>query len=251
MTPKILAVIPARIHSTRLPRKPLQLLLGEPLISHTYRAVAGHPQIHKLLVATDSEEVAQVVRNLGGEVILTPPELPTGTHRAAYVAQKESPDFDIVLNIQGDEPLLTHSMLSALMGPLLQKPQSPMGTLACPLDWEREYENPANVKVLVNARGEAIYFSRAPIPYLRQGNPPIPGVYKHMGLYGFRRDFLLSYPSLPPSHLDAAESLEQLRVLDQGIPILVGVSPERTVEVNLPEELIQAEDALRIRRGDQ
>lgn len=241
---KVLGVIPARLGSTRLPRKPLQLLLGEPIIAHTYRAAKKCLDLDRIIVATDSDEVATVVKKEGGEVMLTPESLATGTDRVAFVA-KDLPDYDVVLNIQGDEPMIKTSMISALIRPFKEDGSLKMSTLACPLDWACEYENPDHVKVLLDNFNNAIYFSRSPIPYLRECSQPISHVFKHMGAYGFSKNFLQQFTQMSPTSFELAEKLEQLRALQNGIVIKVGVVEERTVEINRPDELQQAEAAMR------
>ena len=240
----VLAVIPARLGSTRLPNKPLQLLLGEPLIAHTFRAVSKCMTLDRIVVATDTQAVADAVEKVGGTALITPADLATGTDRVAFVA-RELPQYDVVLNIQGDEPMIRPSMIDKLIEPFREDPTTKMSTIACPLDWDHEYTNPDHVKVLLDHHQRALTFSRSPVPYRRESSEPIDGVYKHMGAYGFAREFLLEFTQLPPTSFEEAEKLEQLRAMQHGIAIDVRVVPERTVEVNRADELIAAEQAMR------
>jgi len=239
---KILCVIPSRIGSTRLSRKPLADIAGKPMIQRTYEKAMTCPDIDKVIVATDSEEIADVITQLGGHVEMTDPSIATGSDRVAVVANRY-PQADVIINLQGDEPFIKSHMLSTLVSPYLNGENPPMTTLACPLLYETEYDNPEIVKVLINHRGEALYFSRSPIPYFRESRtnlPPMP-VWHHQGLYAYRRDFLETYTHLPQTPLELAEKLEQLRALEHGYAIRVCTVNEQTLEINTPEELERAQ----------
>jgi 3-deoxy-manno-octulosonate cytidylyltransferase (CMP-KDO synthetase) len=234
----ILCVIPSRIGSTRTPRKPLLPIQGKPMVQWVYENASRCQILSKVVVATDSEEIAEVIDKINGHVVMTDPNLPTGTDRVACVAE-QFPEMEVVINLQGDEPFIKPKMLEQLVSPYLQGERPEMTTLAYPLNKETSYNNPGAVKVITDLKGNAIYFSRSPIPYFRQ-DVPAP-VYHHMGLYAFRRDFLLSYRDLPQTPLELAESLEQLRVMENGYKIRVCLTEERTLEINTPEEYAQAQ----------
>jgi 3-deoxy-manno-octulosonate cytidylyltransferase (CMP-KDO synthetase) len=241
---KILCVIPSRLASTRTPRKALALIQGKPMIQRVYEQAAKCKTLTKLIVATDSDEIAAVVKNAGGEIMITDPNIKNGSERAAVVA-KHHPEMDVIINLQGDEPFVKPEMLTALVQPYLDGETPEMTTLACPLDLETEYPTPAFVKVIVDKNNYALYFSRSPIPYFRQqdyqGELP---VYHHQGVYAYRKDFLQVYKNLAPTPLEQIESLEQLRVLENGYQIKVCVTPHRTLEINTPEELKLAQNFL-------
>jgi len=236
---KTLCVIPARLNSTRLPRKMLSTIRGIPMIQMTYLGAKQCPDVEKVLVATDNEEIAAVIRAVGGEVIMTPENLQTGSDRVAYVA-KEYSNFDVIINLQGDEPFIKHQMLSELIKPFSQEKDTQMSTLAYSLKFPEEYIDPNIVKVISDLNGNAIYFSRSPIPYFRQDTGEIP-VLHHMGLYAFKRDFLLKFTQLPQSSLEKIELLEQLRAIENGYKIRVCKTLYRTLEINTPDELARAQ----------
>lgn len=235
---KIICIIPSRIGSSRLARKPLLPIQGKPMIQWVYENAKRCKILDKVIVATDSQEIAAVIKSINGDVIMTAPEITTGSERVAAVAEQFT-DADVVINLQGDEPFIKPVMLEKLVAPYLAGETPEMTTLAFPLNMETEYRNAGAVKVVTDIHGNAIYFSRAPIPFFRtQVNAP---VYHHMGLYAFRSDFLKIYKTLPQTPLDKAESLEQLRVLEHGYRIRVCLSPERTLEINTPEEYEMAQ----------
>ncbi len=234
---KILCVIPSRIGSTRLARKPLLAIQNKPMIQWTYENAARCKILSAVVVATDSHEIADIITNIGGKVVMTDPCLPTGSERVAAVAH-QYPDVDVVINLQGDEPFIKPSMLEKLISPYLAGEMPDMTTLAFPLSREK-YHSPDAVKVITDLQSNAIYFSRSPIPYYRtQTEAP---VYHHMGLYAFRRDFLMLYSMLPQTPLERIESLEQLRVLEHGYKIRVCLTKEQTLEINTPAEYEQAQ----------
>ncbi len=230
----ILCVIPSRMASTRMPRKPLALIQGKPMIQRVYENALRCSCLSKVIVATDSEEIAAVVRALQGEVMMTDPALQTGTDRVAAVAA-HFPQMEVVINLQGDEPFVKPLMLEQLVAPYLRGESPEMTTLACTLDKNLDYLNPGSPKVVTDLAGNALYFSRAPIPYFREEGAQVP-VYKHIGLYAFRWDFLQLYPKLAQSPLAHTESLEQLRVMEHGYKIRVCLTEHRTLEINTPEE---------------
>lgn len=234
---KILCVIPSRIQSTRLPRKPLLPIQGKPMIQWVYENAARCDLLTDLIVATDDHEIAATIKQIGGNVAMTDPAIPTGSERVAAVAL-DHPEMDVVINLQGDEPFIKPNMLKQLVAPYLAGESPEMTTLAYPFDREK-YHSPGAVKVITDLNGNALYFSRAPIPYFRtEGTAP---VYNHMGLYAFRRDFLMTYQTLPQTPLEKIESLEQLRVLEHGYKIRVCLTQEKTLEINTQEEYEQAQ----------
>lgn len=235
----ILAVIPARYASQRFPGKPLALINGRPMVQWVYQAAKTCPVFSQVVVATEDERIAEVVRGFGGQVELTSPHHPSGTDRVAKVAERY-PEAEVVVNVQGDQPFVTGMMLQQLVTPYLvgREPLPEMTTLACPLS-EADYPNPNAVKVICDLNQRALYFSRAPIPYYRhQGPAP---VYHHLGLYAFRRDFLTQYASLTPTPLEFCEGLEQLRVLEHGYSIVVCQTETKVLEINTPEDLEMAQ----------
>jgi len=235
---KIICVIPSRIASTRLPRKPLLPIQGKPMIQWTFENARRCKILDKVVVATDCQEIESIVKQVGGEVFMTDPALQTGSDRVAFVARQFS-DADVVINLQGDEPFIRPHMLEELVQPYLDGETPEMTTLAYPLNMADKYQDPGAVKVITDMHQNAIYFSRAPIPYFR--TTTVVPVYHHMGLYAFRRDFLLHYTTLPQTPLEQAESLEQLRVLEHGFKIRVCLTEGRTLEINTPEEYADAQ----------
>ncbi|MBX3708668.1 MAG: 3-deoxy-manno-octulosonate cytidylyltransferase [Gammaproteobacteria bacterium] len=234
----ILCIIPSRIQSTRLPRKPLLPIQGKPMVQWTYENASRCKILSDLIVATDSEEIANVISKIGGKVEMTDPDLPTGSERVAAVAERY-PKMDVIINLQGDEPFIKPSMLEKLVSPYLAGETPEMTTLAFQLDKTHKYHEPGAVKVITDIHSNAIYFSRSPIPYYRtQESAP---VYHHIGLYAFRRDFLMLYKTLPQTPLEKVEGLEQLRVLEHGYKIRVCLTEEKTLEINTPEEYKQAQ----------
>lgn len=234
---KILCVIPSRINSTRLPRKALLPIQGKPMVQWTYENAARCKVLSDVVVATDSEEIADIITKVGGNIAMTDPNIPNGSERAAVVAERY-PDADVIINLQGDEPFIKPIMLEQLVAPYLNGDNPEMTTLAYPLEKDK-YTSPGSVKVITDLHGNAIYFSRAPIPYYRTDHKA--PVFNHMGLYAFRRDFLKLYRTLPATPLEMAESLEQLRVLEHGYKIRVCLTEERTLEINTREEYDQAQ----------
>lgn len=219
---KILGVIPARYASTRLPGKVLADICGKPMIQHVYERALRALCLTGLVVATDDRRVFEAVRSFAGDgvAVMTSPEHPNGSSRAAEVLK--SRDADAVINIQGDEPLLDPAMIDEVAEALFSGPDVVCSTLCRPLRDEADRENPNAVKVVLGQNGDALYFSRSPIPYPRS-TPRIP-VYEHIGIYGYRSGFLKRYAELPMTPLAETESLEQLKVLEHGYRIRVAVT---------------------------
>jgi 3-deoxy-manno-octulosonate cytidylyltransferase (CMP-KDO synthetase) len=236
---EIVAVIPARFASTRLPGKPLLSDTGRPLIQHVVEGARTASRLDRVIVATDDARIAEAVVGFGGECVMTRSDHPTGTDRVAEVAAG-LPGARIVVNLQGDEPEISGHALDLVVALLERDPDASMATLATPIVSEEVYRDPSCVKVVLPGAGRALYFSRSPIPHHRDGVSSRPAgqplAYLHLGLYAYRRDFLLELATLPPSPLESAERLEQLRVLESGRPIAVGIVDEPTVGIDTPED---------------
>ncbi|MEA3544118.1 MAG: 3-deoxy-manno-octulosonate cytidylyltransferase [Thermodesulfobacteriota bacterium] len=223
---RVTAIIPARYGSTRFPGKPLALINGLPMIQHVYQRVSRAKMVNRVIVATDDARIVTVVAGFGGEVVLTSADHPTGTDRLAEVAEKI--DSELIVNVQGDEPLIDPQMIDQAIAPLIKNWQIQMGTLASQIDQIDDFHNPNVVKVVKDQSGFALYFSRAPIPWPRDLNfdqlaeaLPRLGLLRHIGLYVYRRELLLDYPSWPKTPLENLENLEQLRALERGIRLYV------------------------------
>jgi len=235
------AFIPARYDSTRFPGKPLARIAGRPLIQHVHRCTAACPDLSGVYVATDDERIADCVQGFGGKAILTGKTHPSGTDRIAEAARKLllKPD-DIVINVQGDQPLFHPSLISTLIQPLIDDPRVPMSTLKYRFANEREVEDRNHVKVVTDRKGSALLFSRSPIPCFRDA--PSTGVhYKHLGFYAYRMHFLQRFATLPMGDLEAAEKLEQLRALESGFAIRVAEAPFDSIEVDTPGDITKVE----------
>lgn len=229
---KIICVIPARYDSTRLPGKPLANIAGKPMIQHVYERAKLARRPDEVLVATDHQLVYNAVTAFGGQAMMTSPNHPTGTDRLAEVAACLA--ADVIINVQGDEPLIAPAIIDELAEAFYQDKELVMATLATPLS-ENEKQTPGAVKVVTDLAGYALYFSRSLIPYPR--SPAELTHYKHIGIYAYRRDFLLKYAALAPSPLEKAESLEQLRALEHGYRIKVLKTTFQSVGVDTPEDL--------------
>lgn len=242
---RIVAVIPARLASTRLPRKVLREIAGEPMLAWVYRAAQACRLLDEVLIATDSDEVMACARQRGLDAVLTPADCASGTDRVYAVAQ--SVPADIYVNIQGDEPMLRPEHITALLEPFARA-EVEVATLATPCAAD-QIENPNAVKVVTAANGLALYFSRATIPYDRDRQGSI-AYRKHLGLYAYRKAALQRFPNLPPSALEAAEKLEQLRFLENGIDIYVTETPHDTIGVDTEEDLRRVEEILRSKKAE-
>ena len=233
----VVCIIPARYASTRLPGKPLLDIAGKPMIQHVVERVRQARRPSQILVATDDARIFAAVEAFGGEARMTSAAHPTGTDRLAEVAASLH-EVDLILNIQGDEPLIPPQAIDELIAAFDDRPDLQMATLMTPMT-EEEYENPAAVKVVVSLDGHALYFSRSLIPFPRNRGSQWR-CFKHIGVYAYRRDFLLHFATLPPSPLETTESLEQLRALENGYRIRVIETPYRSIGVDTPEDLEQA-----------
>ncbi len=234
---EIVGVIPARFASTRLPGKPLLSATGRPLIAHVVEAARRAQSLEHVIVATDDARIAQAVTDCGGAFMMTRADHPSGTDRVAEVAAA-IPSARIVVNLQGDEPEISGATIDRLVALLRDDPDAPMATLAAPIVDEAVHRDPSCVKVVFSERGRALYFSRAPIPHTRDRDSSAPGPigHLHLGIYAYRRDFLLALGKRPQSRLEVREKLEQLRVLEAGFPIAIAVVDEPHVGIDTPDD---------------
>ena len=231
---KVLCVIPARYASTRLPGKPLALIAGKPMIQHVYERACHAVMPQEVVVATDSKIVADAVKEFGGKVMMTSPDHPSGTDRLAEVALSY-PDIDVIVNVQGDEPMIPPEVIDKLAQAFADDQDLNMATLKT-LMGEEDYNNPNAVKVVTDQNGYALYFSRSLLPYPRNRKVDFK-VYKHVGIYAYRRSFLLSYAAYEPTPLEQIEGLEQLRVLENGQRIKVLESKFQGIGIDTQEDL--------------
>ncbi len=237
---RIAAVIPARLGSTRMPRKVLRLIAGRPMVEWVWRAASASGLMDPVVVATDADEVADACRSRSIPVVMTSPSCPSGSDRVREVATKIA--ADIYVNIQGDEPTLTPDFFPPLLD-LFERPEVEVSTLAVPCPPE-DRTNPNAVKVVTALDGHALYFSRATIPFDRDAIG-FAGYRKHLGIYAYRRAALERFAALPPSPLEKLERLEQLRLLENGVSIYVAEAPRDTIGVDTEEDLARAEAFLR------
>ncbi len=246
-TSQVVAVIPARYQSSRFPGKPLVPLAGKPMIQWVYERAAAARTVNRVLVATDDERILKAVEAFGGQAVMTAADHPSGTDRIAEAVQ--GIEAGLILNIQGDEPLLPPEIIDRLVA-AMQDAQAEMGTVAVPFPAESDdFTNPNTVKVVLDNRGQALYFSRAPIPCQRDKGQQRQAL-KHWGLYAYRRDFLNQFIKWPQGVLEECEKLEQLRALENGARILVIQSDQLCPDVNVPEDVAKVEAILN-RQGDR
>ena len=253
----VVAIIPARYGSTRLPGKPLADIGGKPMIQHVYESTTRAPGLDRVLVATDDRRIEQAVKKFGGEVVMTSAKHTSGTDRLAEVARKVKAEW--LVNVQGDLPFIRAETITRAVQPMRRNPAVPMSTVCTPIYDTREWRDPNVVKVLTNRESFALYFSRAPIPWPREqeldpngdrvtprGRRRLWG-FRHLGLYVYKRDFLLKFARLRPTALERIESLEQLRALENGYRIYVAQVEERSIEVNTAADLRAAARFLKTR----
>jgi 3-deoxy-manno-octulosonate cytidylyltransferase (CMP-KDO synthetase) len=250
MSARVLGVIPARLGSTRLPRKPLHLLAGRPLVEWVWRRAVGTGLLDRVVVATDSEEIAEIARGFGAEAALTSPEHPSGTDRVAELARSRGyGDFPLVVNIQGDEPFVRPDDIAAVVR-LVRDQGWEIGTVACRLGSLAEWRDPAVVKVVRGSDGGALLFSRAAIPHVRDRDPSVEelggGAFlRHLGIYGYRSEALQRWVGLEEGELERLERLEQLRPLAAGMRIGVALVEDALGGVDTPADAVAAERRLR------
>jgi 3-deoxy-manno-octulosonate cytidylyltransferase (CMP-KDO synthetase) len=245
-----LGVVPARYGAQRFPGKPLAMIAGKTLVQRVYEQAAKAKRLDKVIVATEDTRILEAVEAFGGDAMLTSPDCATGTDRVAEVARAY--DCEWVLNIQGDEPLMRPEMIDQLVEGMQSDSKCVMGTLARKLESAANLDNPNVVKVALAQNGNALYFSRSRVPFVRDarsGDSPewlkLAKFYKHLGIYAFRRDFLLRFVQLPQSELEKTEKLEQLRALENGFSIKVLVTPHDSIGVDRPEDVELVEEILR------
>jgi 3-deoxy-manno-octulosonate cytidylyltransferase (CMP-KDO synthetase) len=242
--PKVVVVIPSRFGSTRLPGKPLVTLAGKPMVQHVYERAKRAQTVHKVLVATDDQRILDAVQGFGGEARMTRSDHRTGTERIAEVAAHE--EGDVFLNVQGDEPLIDPVSIDTAVAALLEEPPAQIATVATPIRHANDIMDPNVVKAVLDFDENALYFSRAPVPWVRDTQQKIHVKYwKHLGLYAFQRDALLEYPTLPQGELEKIEQLEQLRWLENGWRIRVAEVTRDAVSVDVPEDISRVEKLLR------
>ncbi|MDR3579672.1 MAG: 3-deoxy-manno-octulosonate cytidylyltransferase [Oryzomonas sp.] len=249
---KITAIIPARYASTRFPGKALADIGGRPMIQHVYERTCKASLVSRVIVATDDRRIADVIHQIGGETVMTSADHETGTDRLAEVAG--GLDTDIIVNVQGDEPLISPEMIDQAIEPFLNDPTLKMGTLKTRIKSLHDFLSPNVVKVVTGADGCALYFSRSPLPFFRdkwqdlKDESFINGkllCYKHVGLYVYRRDFLLQYAAMPQTFLEIAEKLEQLRAIENGTRIRVIETEFESIGVDTPDDLAKAQERYR------
>jgi len=242
MKPTVVAIIPARYDSTRLPGKPLADILGKPMVWRVYEQAGKAALVDDVWVATDDARVYDAVRALGGNAMMTSPKHPSGTDRVAEAAREIQ--ADIYVNVQGDEPMIPPGLIDEAVRPLIDNPALNMGTAAKPTSDPEEIADPSVVKVVLDEKGCAMYFSRSPIPFNRDewtgaGRGSVKGgsCLKHVGIYVYRKDFLFRYAGLAPTALEMTEKLEQLRALGHGERIKVAVTNYESIGVDTPDDL--------------
>jgi 3-deoxy-manno-octulosonate cytidylyltransferase (CMP-KDO synthetase) len=239
-TDKVVVVIPARYGSTRLPGKPLVSLNGKPMIQRVYERAKSARRVDRVIVATDDDRIVKAVTSFGGEARMTRPDHRTGTERVAEVAAHV--EGEVFVNVQGDEPLLDPAAVDSAVSALLEEPQAAVATVATPIKVPGDIMDPNVVKVVLDFDDNALYFSRAPIPWVRDtGNAIQVRHLKHLGLYVFQREALLEYPTLPQGELERIEQLEQLRWLENGSKIRVAEVEHDAISVDVPEDVARVE----------
>jgi 3-deoxy-manno-octulosonate cytidylyltransferase (CMP-KDO synthetase) len=229
-----IAIIPARYQSTRLPGKALADIAGRPMIEHVYRRAASAASISRVIVATDDPRILEAVQGFGGDAVMTSASHQSGTDRLAEVAA--TLECDVIVNVQGDEPLLSPDTIDAAVAPFSTDPSLEMSTLRRPIVDAAELQNPNVTKIVVDQNGFAMYFSRAPIPFTRDGDPRVRA-WAHIGLYVYRRETLLRLARLPQTAMERAEALEQLRALEHGIRIKAIETTHDSIGVDTREDL--------------
>ncbi len=252
--PRAVAIIPARWASSRFPGKPLARIRDKPMVQWVAEQAGKARLVSEVIVATDDVRIADAVREFGGNAVMTSPDHPSGTDRIAEVA--EGIECDIVVNVQGDEPLIPPENIDAAVEALRNAPEVPVSTLMLKIDTREEIFDPNVTKVVTDQNGFALYFSRAPIPFDRDGWPGIergtdtnsinPDLvwYKHIGLYAYRKTFLMEFPRLGVSKLETAEKLEQLRILENGYSIKTALTDKNSIGVDCPEDIVSVERML-------
>ncbi len=240
---RVAGVIPARLGSTRLHEKVLRLISGRPMIEWVWKQASKAKELDELWVACDDQRIFDCVKAFGGQAVMTSPAHPNGSSRVAEVAGQS--EADIFINIQGDEPLMDPASIDLLAAALRKDPALQVATLAVRKTSREDYESPNVVKVVSDSQGCALYFSRSPIPYFRETPGTGFSYFKHLGIYGYRKDFLLHFVKWPVSTLENIEKLEQLRILEMGVRIAVIEAAHDAVSVDTAEDLALVEEKLR------
>jgi 3-deoxy-manno-octulosonate cytidylyltransferase (CMP-KDO synthetase) len=246
VTPNVIAIIPARYQSNRFEGKPLALIHGKPMIQHVVERAQGVQLLSRVVVATDDERIAETVDKFGGSWVMTRRDHTTGTDRLAEAAGLlEISDQDVIVNIQGDQPLFPAEIVEQVARPLINDPSLPMSTLIYKIVRPEEIADPNHVKTVFDCHGNALYFSRSPIPFQRDpGESEAPTYYKHLGFYAYRKGFLMTFVGLPEGQWERFEKLEQLRALEFGYTIRVVLTDHDSVEVDTPQDLLRVEELL-------
>ncbi|HBF16490.1 MAG TPA: 3-deoxy-manno-octulosonate cytidylyltransferase [Verrucomicrobiales bacterium] len=239
---RIVGIIPARWASSRFPGKPLHPLLGKPLLQHVFERASLCAELDELVIATDDDRITALCKTIGAKVIKTRPDHPSGTDRIAEAAQ-QCEAASHVINIQGDEPLLEPELVDTLARELREDSNIPMITAGSPLDDPELLADSNIVKLVIDRNQNALYFSRSPIPFRRSDTPSLP-TYRHLGIYGYRVDFLKHFISLPPSALETTEGLEQLRALENGATIRVHLTEHEAIGLDSPDQIPLIESLL-------
>ena len=247
MRSKVIGIIPARYHSNRFEGKPLVPIAGKPMIQHVVERAWQVDLLSRVVVATDDDRIASAVRSFGGEVVMTRSDHASGTDRLAEAAELiDISEQDIVVNIQGDQPLFPVEVVEQVARPMLDDPALPMSTLIYRIVRPEEIDDSNHVKTVFDRNGNALYFSRAPIPFQRNPDESDkPTYYKHLGFYAYRKGFLLTFVSLPEGEWEKFEKLEQLRALEYGYTIKVVLTEHDSIEVDTPKDVERVELLLR------
>jgi 3-deoxy-manno-octulosonate cytidylyltransferase (CMP-KDO synthetase) len=241
---EVVAIIPARYHSNRFEGKPLALITGKPMIQHVVERAKTVTLLSRVVVATDDQRIADCVAGFGGEYVITRDDHVSGSDRLAEAAELlDISEHDVVVNIQGDQPLFDAEVIEQVAGPLLEDPSLPMATLIYKIVRPEEIDDPNHVKTVFDHENNALYFSRSPVPFQRNPEDKIvPTYYKHLGFYAYRKGFLLTFVALPEGEWERFEKLEQLRALEYGYRIKVILTEHDSIEVDTPEDLKRVEE---------
>ncbi|HCN76663.1 MAG TPA: 3-deoxy-manno-octulosonate cytidylyltransferase [Verrucomicrobiales bacterium] len=239
---RTLVAIPARWGSTRFPGKPLHLIAGKPLVQHVWERCQQCRNVDEVIIATDDARIAEAAASFGAKCALTAPDHPSGTDRIAEAA-RAFPDHRVIINVQGDEPLISPALIDELATVLVNEPQVRMITAAAPVLDPAHITDPNIVKVVFDTHGDSLYFSRSPLPFIRDASAGARH-YRHLGIYGFQRGFLFQFVAWPPSRLERAEALEQLRALENGVRLRVVLTDEISPGVDTPEQAAAVERQL-------
>lgn len=245
-SPRVVAIIPARYQSNRFEGKPLALINGKPMIQHVVERAQAVELLSRVVVATDDQRIAECVASFGGEYVITRSDHVSGSDRLAEAAELlDISEHDVVVNIQGDQPLFDAEVVEQVAGPLLDDPALPMATLIYKIIRPEEINDPNHVKTVFNRDMDALYFSRAPIPFQRNPEEETsPTYFKHLGFYAYRKGFLLTFVALPEGEWERFEKLEQLRALEYGYRIRVVLTNHDSIEVDTPEDLKRVEECI-------